>query len=329
VGKRKKPGAKEDGEEEDAPDDADKVERARLQNEQQAKKQEDKEERAAAKRAEKEARTAEKEAKAAGKEAEKAAAKEKRDREAAERQAKKDMPKKPRTSYIFFCEAVRPELKAKYPENSVIELAKIQGEMWKELPQEEKDKYASMGEDDKERYKQEMEAGGYPLEKPKPLKEAKSPKEPPKKKKKKGPTEWWLPEGYAVQEQLPPQEQIEFGNEAGDALVGRKIMFNWDGVGWCEGLIEARNDEKRFRIDGDFVNFWVHYPIDNNLSRHNLELTDYAFGPEAEMDSWVLLTQTDDAPSKEDANTGDGEEEDAEGEAAATDDGSEAMEDEA
>lgn len=87
--------------------------------------------------------------------------------------------------------------------------------------------------------------------------QAKSPKEPPKKKKKKGPTEWWLPEGYAVQEQLPPQEQIEFGNEAGDALVGRKIMFNWDGVGWCEGLIEARNDEKRFRIDGDFVNFWV------------------------------------------------------------------------
>lgn len=100
VGKRKKPGAKEDGEEEDAPDDADKVERARLQNEQQAKKQEDKEERAAAKRAEKEARTAEKEAKAAGKEAEKAAAKEKRDREAAERQAKKDMPKKPRTRCV-------------------------------------------------------------------------------------------------------------------------------------------------------------------------------------------------------------------------------------
>lgn len=46
-------------------------------------------------------------------------------------------------SYIFFCEAVRPELKAKYPENSVIELAKIQGEMWKELPQEEVRMWAS------------------------------------------------------------------------------------------------------------------------------------------------------------------------------------------
>jgi len=326
VGKRKKPGSKEDGEDE-ALDDELKAERTRLLNERQAKKQGDKDERAAAKRAEKEAKVAEKEAKAAEKEAEKVAAKEKREREAAERQAKKDMPKKPRTSYILFCEKVRAELKAKYPENSVIELAKIQGEMWKALSQEEKDEYKAMGDEDMLRYKREMEAGGHSLEKPKAPKEAKSPKEPPKKKKKKGTTEWWLPDGYVVQEEPPALEQVEFGNEAGDALVGRKIMFNWDGIGWCEGLIEARNDEKRFRIDGDFVNFWVHYPIDDNLSRHNLELNDYAFGPEADLDSWVLLTQTDDGPSKKGDDAGDGEDGDEEGDAAATDDGSEAAPD--
>ena len=62
-------------------------------------------------------------------------------------------------------------------------------------------------------------------------------------------------------------------------------------VGWVEGVIEERNTNPRFKLDGDFVNFWVYYQLDNNCSKHVLETDMYAWGPEAEADSWVLLTE--------------------------------------
>ena len=84
-------------------------------------------------------------------------------------------------------------------------------------------------------------------------------KPPPKPKKKKGGlVEWGVPEGYTVQSEKPTAEQLAFENDAGDALVGRHLMYNWDGVGWCEGVIEQRNTDKRFKLGTDFVNFWVY-----------------------------------------------------------------------
>jgi hypothetical protein len=70
-------------------------------------------------------------------------------------------------------------------------------------------------------------------------------------------------------------------------------------VGWCEGVIEERNSEKRFKLGSDYVNFWVYYALDENLSKHVLELDGYAWGPEAEADSWVLLSKTDEEAEEE------------------------------
>ena len=45
-------------------------------------------------------------------------------------------------------------------------------------------------------------------------------------------------------------------------MIGRHMMYLWRGVGWCEGIVEQRNSEKRFKIGTDQVNFWVYYHLD-------------------------------------------------------------------
>ena len=37
---------------------------------------------------------------------------------------------------------------------------------------------------------------------------------------------------------VPPEEE-DFA--PGDALVERRLLYYWEGVGWCEGVIEERN----------------------------------------------------------------------------------------
>ena len=46
------------------------------------------------------------------------------------------------------------------------------------------------------------------------------------------------------------------------------------------------NGDKRFKMDGEVVNFFVHYEIDDDTSRHVLTLD--AYGGD-EVGSWVLL----------------------------------------
>ena len=46
-------------------------------------------------------------------------------------------------------------------------------------------------------------------------------------------------------------------------------------VGWCVGVIKEANSDRRYKLDGEVVNFYVHYEIDDNkhlppraLARH-------------------------------------------------------------
>ena len=57
-------------------------------------------------------------------------------------------------------------------------------------------------------------------------------------------------------------------------------------VGWCVGVIKEANTDRRFRMDGEVVNFYVHYEIDDDTSRHVLALESYGG---TEPSSWVLL----------------------------------------
>ena len=51
-------------------------------------------------------------------------------------------------------------------------------------------------------------------------------------------------------------------------------------------MIKEANSDRRRTLDGDVVNFFVHYEIDDDTSKHVLTLTDH--GGEGE-GSWVLL----------------------------------------
>eukprot|EP00005_Dracoamoeba_jomungandri_P006114 CAMPEP_0174251592 /NCGR_PEP_ID=MMETSP0439-20130205/1359_1 /TAXON_ID=0 /ORGANISM="Stereomyxa ramosa, Strain Chinc5" /LENGTH=314 /DNA_ID=CAMNT_0015331935 /DNA_START=27 /DNA_END=971 /DNA_ORIENTATION=+ len=64
-----------------------------------------------------------------------------------------NLPKRPLSAYLFFCQEKRGELKEQQPDKSFTELAKLLGEKWREMSDEEKSKYVEMGERAKEEYK--------------------------------------------------------------------------------------------------------------------------------------------------------------------------------
>ena len=69
-------------------------------------------------------------------------------------------------------------------------------------------------------------------------------------------------------------------------LVGCSILYRWSSVGWCVGVINKANGDRRYKMDGEVINFYVHYEIDDDTSAHVLTLD--AYGGEG-TGSWVLL----------------------------------------
>jgi len=130
---------------------------------------------AAAKQAERQAKALEKEAKATKRAAERAerdqansAKKVEKEEKKAKREAERaikaelmKMPRKPHSSYLYFCDETREALKAAHPDTSVPDLAKLQGAAWKALDESEKQVYMDKAAEDLERYKAEMEAGNW------------------------------------------------------------------------------------------------------------------------------------------------------------------------
>ena len=69
-----------------------------------------------------------------------------------------DQPKGARTGYIFFSMAARPTISQANPDMKLTEVSKVLGEQWKCLDDKQKAKYSKMAEEDKIRYKEELEA---------------------------------------------------------------------------------------------------------------------------------------------------------------------------
>ena len=97
----------------------------------------------------------------AKKAAEAAKKKAKREAERAIKAELMKMPKKPHSSYLYFCDETREALTAAHPDTSVPDLAKLQGAAWKALDESEKQVYMDKAAEDLERYKAEMEAGNW------------------------------------------------------------------------------------------------------------------------------------------------------------------------
>ena len=66
-------------------------------------------------------------------------------------------PKRPTTAFFYYTASVREDIKKKNPGKSVGELSKIFGQMWADLPDEEKEPFNNMNVKHKERYAKEKE----------------------------------------------------------------------------------------------------------------------------------------------------------------------------
>jgi hypothetical protein len=65
-------------------------------------------------------------------------------------------PKKPSGAYIFFCNDKRASVKKLHPEDGVAQIGRQLGELWKTTSDEDKKKYYTLAEKDKERYQREI-----------------------------------------------------------------------------------------------------------------------------------------------------------------------------
>jgi len=61
-------------------------------------------------------------------------------------------PKRAKSAYLYFSMAMRPEVKSANPDEKFGAIAKILGEKWKELSEEDKKPYQALAAKDKERY---------------------------------------------------------------------------------------------------------------------------------------------------------------------------------
>ena len=94
---------------------------------------------------------------------------------------------------------------------------------------------------------------------------------------------------------MPSQAMLEPKAPEQQQLVGRTILYNWAGVGWCAGVVQELNADRRKTMqvensDGKkekaVINFLVYYEIDANLSAH--VLTRNMYGGDC-TGCWVLL----------------------------------------
>ena len=87
--------------------------------------------------------------------------------------------------------------------------------------------------------------------------------------------------------------QYSLDSQPADALVGRKLLFNWAAVGWYVGTITRRNKDVRRKLDEQPYNFLVYYDVDDQEALHVLELDTFvsssAEAAEAPLNAWALL----------------------------------------
>ena len=55
-------------------------------------------------------------------------------------------------------------------------------------------------------------------------------------------------------------------------LVGRSMFYCWLSVGWCVGVVKEVNGDRRRKMDGEVINLFTHYEIDDDTSAHVLTL---------------------------------------------------------
>ena len=115
-----------------------------------------------------------------------------------------------------------------------------------------------------------------------------------------------LPPGYA-KVMTSPADDFELDPNKASAqaqIVGKKILWKWEGFGWCLGSILRRNgDTRRKTGSGEQATFILAFEMDEGRSTAVvLTAKTYATNADAAYESWMLLEpiiQLDAEPSRE------------------------------
>ncbi|XP_033113019.1 PMS1 protein homolog 1-like isoform X2 [Anneissia japonica] len=86
--------------------------------------------------------------------------------------------KRPQTAYIFFCKEMRPKIIKDNPTADFQTIAKLTGEKWRELSEEDKSKYEDLRKEDVQRYKEQVKEAKENLVQ-EPVRKKKCIKQPP------------------------------------------------------------------------------------------------------------------------------------------------------
>lgn len=105
-----------------------------------------------------------------------------------------------------------------------------------------------------------------------------------------------MPQDYESAGGLEPTQcaLLTFNNPAGEALVGRKILYRWPKsrttkAGWYCGDIVKRCVDPNIQVGGAQVNFYVDFPADSSAADCVLSTRNYCDFSHAPEHSWFLL----------------------------------------
>ena len=76
---------------------------------------------------------------------------------------------------------------------------------------------------------------------------------------------------------------------ASEALIKAVIMVRFEDYGWCRGVIERKNTDRRRKMKGVLVNFIAKFDIDDDTTDLALDAMDYDPSADADYEAWLLL----------------------------------------
>ena len=88
------------------------------------------------------------------------------------------------------------------------------------------------------------------------------------------------PVGFRIVDEPPSLAALTPKDPPGPADARRPLhallmLYCWLSVGWCVGVIKEANGDRRRKMDGEVINLFTHYEIDDDTSAHVMTLDVY------------------------------------------------------
>ena len=75
-------------------------------------------------------------------------------------------------------------------------------------------------------------------------------------------------DGYQLLQSTPSSSHLDAFHELSKELEKAVIYMRFDDYGWCRGVIEYRNQDRRRKFQGRLVNFVAQFDIDEGTTEN-------------------------------------------------------------